>query len=486
MLKRHPKLLGQVAQVLDVFTIGLAFVLAFPFRSLWRGIYSFGGEVEVGSFYLIIAVLVFIWWALLKFQGSYGPQRYVSFAAEISRIAKTTLLGAVIFLSLAYLIKWQGLPRTLFLSFVVLSFVLLSAEKFLWHSVLNQLRKKGRNHISVLIVGATEIARRFIDSINRFSDWGLAVVGFLVKSEMGHRGDVRSGVATFLNAPILGSFHDLTRVLHQHSVDEVIFALPTKDLEDIKEMMDICEVEGVKTRIISNFFSGLVFKAEADVIHGIPIITYSPAPRKACPAREWQLLVKRTVDIGLSSIALILLSPLFAVITLAIKLTSPGPIFYRWRVVGLNKRPFTGYKFRTMVVNADEIKEKLLDENEINGPVFKLREDPRVTRVGRFLRKFSLDELPQLWSVFKGDMSLVGPHPPLETELHRFEGWQRRKLSVKPGITCLWQVNGRSNIRDFDEWVRMDLEYIDKWSLWLDFKILVRTVPAVVSGRGAY
>jgi exopolysaccharide biosynthesis polyprenyl glycosylphosphotransferase len=268
--------------------------------------------------------------------------------------------------------------------------------------------------------------------------------------------------------------------LHGHPVDEVIFAIPTKDFEDVREMMDICEVEGVKTRIISDFFSGLVFKAEADVIHGIPIITYSPAPRK-----EGQLLVKRVLDIGFSFTALVLLSPLFAVVAVAIKLTSPGPVFYSWKVVGLNKRPFAGYKFRTMVVNADKMKEMLLDKNEMNGPVFKLRQDPRVTRVGRFLRKYSLDELPQLWSVLKGDMSLVGPHPPLETELCGFQDWHWRKLSVKPGVTCLWQVSGRNEIREFDDWVKMDLDYIDNWSLSLDLKILLKTIPAVLSAKGA-
>ena len=198
-----------------------------------------------------------------------------------------------------------------------------------------------------------------------------------------------------------------------------------------------------------------------------------------------QLALKRLFDIVVSALLLLLLSPLLALIALAVWLTSGRPILYRWPVVGLGGRPFTGYKFRTMVRDADRLKAQLLAHNEMRGPVFKMTNDPRVTPIGRVLRKFSLDELPQLWSVLKGDMSLVGPRPPLQSEWVHFEDWQRRKLSVKPGITCLWQVGGRNEIRDFDDWVRMDLQYIDHWSFWLDLEILLRTIPAVLFGRGA-
>jgi len=201
------------------------------------------------------------------------------------------------------------------------------------------------------------------------------------------------------------------------------------------------------------------------------------------PAR--QLALKRLFDIVVSALLLLLLSPLLTLIALAVWLASGRPILYRWPVVGLGGRPFTGYKFRTMVKDADRLKAQLLAHNEMQGPVFKMTNDPRVTPIGRVLRKFSLDELPQLWSVLKGDMSLVGPRPPLQSEWVHFEDWQRRKLSVKPGITCLWQVSGRNEIRDFDDWVRMDLQYIDNWSFWLDLEILLRTIPAVLFGRGA-
>lgn len=195
-------------------------------------------------------------------------------------------------------------------------------------------------------------------------------------------------------------------------------------------------------------------------------------------------VTKRLLDIVIAGLALLLLSPLFLAVALLIKFTSSGPVFYRWNVIGRGGRPFRGYKFRTMTNNADKIKLQLIHLNEMQGPVFKLRNDPRITPVGRFLRKYSIDELPQLWSVVKGDMSLVGPRPAFPSEWESYRPWQRRKLSVVPGITCLWQVNGRNQIKAFDEWVKLDLEYIDQWSLVADLKILARTLPAVLRGTG--
>lgn len=203
------------------------------------------------------------------------------------------------------------------------------------------------------------------------------------------------------------------------------------------------------------------------------------------PSRSgWATITKRAVDVCVAGFSLIILSPLFALIALAIKFTSPGPVFYRWLVVGLGGQPFTSYKFRTMVQGADKLKPQLMTDNEMQGPVFKMKDDPRITSIGRLLRKYSLDELPQLWSVLKADMSLVGPRPPLQSEWEQFEPWQRLKLSVKPGITCLWQISGRNEIQDFDEWMLLDLEYIDNWSLRLDFQILLKTIPAVLRGSG--
>jgi lipopolysaccharide/colanic/teichoic acid biosynthesis glycosyltransferase len=212
--------------------------------------------------------------------------------------------------------------------------------------------------------------------------------------------------------------------------------------------------------------------------------TFEPLMLSPRWGRPLETAVKRALDIVLSGILLVLTAPVLLLLGLAVKLTSWGPVFYAWHVVGKNGRPFTGYKIRSMVRNADALKSQLEDRNEMTGPVFKMMADPRITPLGSWMRRYSLDELPQLYSVFKGDMALVGPRPPLATEYARFTEYQKQKLGVKPGLTCLWQVNGRSEVSDFDEWVRLDLEYIRGWSLWLDFKILLKTVSAVFSGSG--
>jgi lipopolysaccharide/colanic/teichoic acid biosynthesis glycosyltransferase len=210
-----------------------------------------------------------------------------------------------------------------------------------------------------------------------------------------------------------------------------------------------------------------------------PAIRFSPAwdsyAKVAC---------KRLMDIVVSSTAMILLSPLYLTLAIAVKLSSPGPVFYRWRVIGKRGSPFVGYKFRSMVANADQLKSKLEPLNEMSGPVFKLTNDPRVTKVGAWMRRYSLDELPQLYSVIKGDMSLVGPRPPLVSEYVRFTEYQKQKLAVQPGITCLWQVNGRNDVKDFDEWVKLDLDYIRRWTPMLDLQILLKTATEVFGGSG--
>lgn len=203
---------------------------------------------------------------------------------------------------------------------------------------------------------------------------------------------------------------------------------------------------------------------------------------------RWRIgqAVKRLIDVVASAVGLLVLVPFFAVIGLLVKLTSPGPVLYRSMYLGFRAHPFVGYKFRTMVANADALKGSMAHLNHMHGPAFKIRDDPRITTLGRFLRKYSIDELPQLWSVLRGDMSLVGPRPPLPEEFEQYQAWHRGKLAIRPGITCFWQINGRSDIHDFDEWMRLDLKYIEVWSLWTDLKILARTIPAVLRGHGAY
>jgi exopolysaccharide biosynthesis polyprenyl glycosylphosphotransferase len=322
-------------------------------------------------------------------------------------------------------------------------------------------------------VGTSGQALRFVDTIQKHFHWGLDIVGFLDAA----KGNVGKEI---LGKKILGTFQDISLVLNANQFDEVIIARSMQRISEISNILEICELEGMQVRIISDFFGSIAKRLRADVIYGLPIISIS-----YIPGNQAALSVKRTIDIVISLAGLILLAPIFLIIAAAIKFSSPGPVFYEWNVVGFNKKPFRSWKFRTMVVGADKMKAHLEALNEMKGPVFKIACDPRITPVGKILRKFSLDELPQLWSVLKGDMSLVGPRPAGPHELTRYESWQRRKLSIKPGITCLWQVDGRNKITNFDEWVKLDLAYIDNWSLMLDLKILLKTIPAVISGKGA-
>jgi exopolysaccharide biosynthesis polyprenyl glycosylphosphotransferase len=286
--------------------------------------------------------------------------------------------------------------------------------------------------------------------------------------------------------PALGDVDSFADILVHRPIHEVIAIQGAEGGDWLKTLVKTCDYFRVTLRIVPEALlfgnlKDLQFFYHADPLK-LPEVVLRPRDDVASDA----LFAKRLIDIIISGTLLVVLAPLFAVIAIAIKLTTPNlPIFYRWQVVGFKGRRFTGYKFSTMVADADSQRETLLQRNEMQGPVFKIKEDPRVTPLGRYLRKFSLNELPQLWSVLKGDMSLVGPRPAFLHELARYELWHKRKLCVRPGITCLWQVSGRNRISHFDDWVRMDLEYIDNWSLWLDAKILMRTVWAVLSGSGS-
>ncbi len=288
------------------------------------------------------------------------------------------------------------------------------------------------------------------------------------------------------NVPLLGTSETLREYIFRNPVDIVLVTgpmSPARSKELLEPVLEIGLTVAVPKGVTVPLESSILEKTFTyhEVFLGVDTTLLTTVPQ-----RKSYLVAKRIIDLILSATGLIVLAPLFLLITLAIKLSSPqGPVLYRLDWLGKNGKPFSGYKFRTMVPDADQLKQQLLAFNEMQGPVFKMRNDPRVTRLGRFLRKFSLDELPQLYSVLIGDLSLVGPRAPLREEAERFEFWQRRKLSVKPGVSCLWQINGRSEIHNFDEWVHLDLEYIKNASLLLDLKIILLTIPAVFSGRGA-
>jgi exopolysaccharide biosynthesis polyprenyl glycosylphosphotransferase len=466
-----------IAQIADAVTTLISFLAAYY---LWVIVQSLaptwlmGSDMVIDSDHVMIMIVsALVWVIIFNCQGAYSYQRFTSFSTEIRIIFKTVLWGTLLLLGLAFLLRPGYIPRTMVALFIMVNLGLLTLEKLLLFAIARIVRQRGNNRKTVLMVGTGNQARQFVETIHKHFYWGLDIVGFLdpAKAKVGRE---------IFGKKILGTFNDIPQVLQAHPVNEVIITVSTRRLGEVREVLEICEREGVQVRIISDFLGQIAKRFRADMLYGLPIISISYVP-----GNRGALAVKRGMDIVISLAALITLAPLFLIIAAAIKFSGPGPVFYEWNVVGCDKKPFKSWKFRTMVVGADKMKAQLEALNEMEGPVFKIARDPRITPVGRILRKFSLDELPQLWSVLKGDMSLVGPRPAFEHELARYDSWQRRKLSIKPGITCFWQVSGRNKINKFNDWAKMDLEYIDNWSLWLDCKILLKTISTVIFGRGA-
>ena len=297
-----------------------------------------------------------------------------------------------------------------------------------------------------------------------------------LKSHAGDSVEIMAGF-NLIETPV----SQIVNLLHDHSVFGVILSAKQASFEQVESVIRACELEGIEVWLIADLFSTEISRTSFDELVGRPLLVF-----RTTPEASWHNLAKQLLDFFGAIFGLVILSPLFLSIAVAIKLVSPGPVFFKQKRSGQNGAPFTLYKFRTMVTNAEQFKQELEAMNEMTGPVFKVTNDPRVTPIGKFLRKWSLDELPQLFNVLRGEMSLVGPRPLPVDEVKRFENLaHRRRLSVKPGLTCLWQISGRNQISDFKEWVRLDLEYIDHWTFWLDLKILLLTVPAVLRGTGA-
>jgi exopolysaccharide biosynthesis polyprenyl glycosylphosphotransferase len=466
----------RLAQLADAVTTAFSFIAAYfvwTFAKLILPWVPFGREIEIThDLYWKIVVFAIIWVLVLTKLGAYTYQRFKSLRREMKLVAEASVISTLILLAADFILRFGYIPRTYIGIFFIVNFLGLAGEKIILFNIAKEIRKRGKNRKKVLVVGSGMRAKNFIETVEKNLEWGLDIVG-LVAENGSFFGEELYG------KKILGTNSEIEKILHQYPADEAIICASGIEMGKVEEVLETCEREGVQIRINSDFFGKLAKKVTIDEVYGLPIISLI-----TIPDNEWAFYLKRLLDIFISGILLIILSPFFLVTGILIKLTSEGPVFYEWNVVGFNKKPFRSWKFRTMVIDADEMKEKLMDLNEMKGPVFKIKNDPRITKVGRFMRKYSLDELPQLWSVLKGDMSLVGPRPAGPHELTRYESWHRRKLSIKPGITCLWQVNGRNRINDFDEWVRMDLEYVDNWSLWLDLKILLKTIGVVLIGTG--
>lgn len=464
MLKERVSVLRKLAIATDLFIAGFSFVLGFR---LYDGIGS------PSEYFTLLTAFCLIWCLLLYSFKMYESFRTRKLYSVYWIIIKSCLGGFIIFSSIIYILRLETVSRSLVNTVFLTAAVLLALAKTGVILFFRAIRRKGLNYRQMLVIGANRRAQHFIELVREHSSWGFRIVGIIDEDES------RKG-QEFCGCRVLGTFKDVPHVLKTHVVDEVVFIVPRSWLNKIEEVMFLCEELGLRIHLAVDYFDLHLSHSKLSELQGFPLLTFESAP-----AKVWSLLFKRCFDIIFSGIMLLVLLPLLVVVALAVKLTSPGRILFKQKRVGLNGRTFNLYKFRTMVKDAELKLNELRVHNEMTGPVFKMKNDPRVTPLGRLLRKFSLDELPQLWNVFRGDMSIVGPRPPLPTEVKEYNHCQRRRLSMRPGITCLWQVSGRNRIVDFDQWVKLDLDYIDHWSLWLDARILLKTVPVVILGIGA-
>ncbi len=407
---------------------------------------------------------------------NYGRLLYHSRMRIILPSVLAALSGISLVTLVTFALKSFDASRLFVISFMALSALILSAYQLLLRRYFLLRQRSGVYAKNVLLLGG----RSALDWMIRYFEAALSPTEYRLLGQLSPPGEEAAGV----KVPRLGDVADLGGLLIHHPIHEVIAIQPLRDGGWMEGVIQACDYMGVLLRIVPE-----VLLRDPQTLKTLYPFAELNLPAIVLAPPRWDsdmLFAKRVFDLIVSSLLLILFSPLFLLIALAIKLTTPHlPVFYPWRVVGRNGVEFTGYKFTTMQADADERKAELEAHNEMTGPVFKMKNDPRMTPLGGFLRKYSLNELPQLWSVLKGDMSLVGPRPAFRHELERYEFWHKRKLSIRPGITCLWQIRGRNKITNFDDWVRMDLEYIDHWSLWLDFRILVRTAWVVIAGTGS-
>jgi exopolysaccharide biosynthesis polyprenyl glycosylphosphotransferase len=380
-------------------------------------------------------------------------------------------------LALAYLLKLTFLSRIFLVSFLFLFVILSTTLRYTAALWFRRAAQRGRYTKRVLLVGAGAQARLLGRRILERPELGVQVRGFLSAPGVDTEEDVAQ--MTRLGLRDMGQVAGLPDLLEAEVVDGVVFCVTAASLGSFEDLFLMCEDQGVDTLMAANLFPHLVAQVHLERLEELPLLRFTTVPHNYVA-----LFLKRVIDLFSSALGLLVLSPLLLAVAALIKSTSRGPVLFSQERVGLHGRRFFCHKFRTMVHNAEELKADLSHLNEADGPVFKIRRDPRITPVGRLLRKLSLDELPQLWNVLVGEMSLVGPRPPIPSEVDRYARWQRRRLSMRPGITCLWQISGRSEL-DFDTWMRLDLQYIDHWSLTLDFVILAKTLPAVLSTRGA-
>jgi exopolysaccharide biosynthesis polyprenyl glycosylphosphotransferase len=454
----------------DIILVTIAFEAAYQSRAVLHLEHLFFLMMErkalVLGFTLLSWVIIGLWLEIYEKLDSGHPR------VILRDSARQCVYGAICLVLFEYLLRLD-LSRFFVGLFAAYAFVLLLVFRLTAGRVVGVIRREFAAPHYVMVVGTGERAIRMGRALEESSEYGVRLRGFLDERRDAAPADVTLG-SLYRVHPV----DDLPSILRQHVVDEIIFAVESESLAALEEWFLLCDEEGVRTRIAVDFFPHVNSTVSLDRFGATPLLTFSAAPYD-----EIRLLVKRAIDIALAAAGLVVLAPFMAAIALLIRITSPGPAIFKQVRCGLNGRRFLFYKFRSMVKNAEDMKPALahLSTRET---AFKIPDDPRLTGIGRYLRKFSIDEWPQLWNVLRGDMSLVGPRPAVPSEVDQYQRWQRRRLRMRPGLTCLWAVSGRDTV-DFETWMKMDMQYIDNWSLALDWKILLRTIPRVLTGRGA-
>jgi exopolysaccharide biosynthesis polyprenyl glycosylphosphotransferase len=472
-MQKHARTLMFIQASIDFVLINAAFALAYYIRYELRFPITVAEANYVAyTEYIPITLLLSVGLLVIyRIEGIYNYVRGRAWLEEFYGLITATFTGIVILVFIFFFFRPQYYSRLIYLYAGILVVLFLTLARVALRWGLGYLRTRGIGVDRALIVGGGEIGRAIMRNVLAQPGLGYRIEGFVDddpnKSEIG-------------NFRRLGGTDQLSRLMRERAIDEVIITLPWHAREKIVSTIEIAEAAGARVKIVPDLFQLSLSQIAVDAVGGIPLI----AVREATFSQS-AFAIKRAMDVLVSGALFILALVPMALIALLIKITSPGPIIFAQPRVGRGGKVFTAYKFRTMRVGADDEKNNLLHLNEASGPLFKIRNDPRITPLGKWLRRTSLDELPQFWNVLNGDMSLVGPRPPLPTEVAQYQEWHKRRLEVSPGVTGLWQVSGRSELT-FDEMVMLDLYYIEHWSPWLDVWIMLKTIPALLTARGAY
>jgi exopolysaccharide biosynthesis polyprenyl glycosylphosphotransferase len=464
MLRRERQIRAWVQRLLDASLFGIGLWLAHWIRKA-SGIEVFGGRKEIPEFHEFLPLFIILPFTplLLELQGYYNRPILSSRAQAAWMLIKACALAVALVIFGMFMVKFplDRSARSVVVLFGFTSFALILLKDELLRRMLQSRLGESQFKRRLILAGAPEDLERFIPTAKGGAFEGLEVVSQIDLNKQ--------------------TVDDLVEMLHFHSANAVVISAKHTYFGQVEKAVQACELEGVEAWLLADFFNTQVCQTSLDELSGRPVLVF-----RSAPADSWQRVAKQALDFVGATVFLLFTSPFFLAFALAVKFSSPGPIFFRQQRAGLNGRPFIMLKFRSMISNAEQRKHEIERLNEMQGPVFKVTNDPRVTPIGRCMRKWSVDEWPQMINVLRGEMSLVGPRPLPVDEVKRFDDVaDRRRLSVKPGLTCLWQVSGRNTITSFKEWVRLDLQYIDNWSFWLDLQILARTIPAVLRGTGA-